>query len=53
MNPLEAVEAIIRMSLLGKWETFDLVAEWAIECWGEFVSEEQMEAIWAKRVRVM
>lgn len=53
MIPLEAVEAIVRTSVLDKWQTFDMVAEWAIESWGEFVSEAQMEEMWAKRVRVM
>lgn len=52
MNAMDAVEAVIRMSVLDKWQTFEMVAEWAIECWGEFVSEAQMEQMWAKRVRV-
>lgn len=49
----EAIEAIVRNSILGKWQTFDLIAEWCIEQWGTFISDEEMEIMWAKRERVM
>lgn len=50
MNAMDAVEAVIRMSVLDKWQTFEMVGEWALECWGEFVSEDVMEEFWSRRV---
>lgn len=47
--PLDAIEAIVRLSPGSKDAAYDLVWEWCIECWSMDLSAEEFDAMWAKR----
>ena len=43
--PVEAIAAIVRLSVLSKEQTFDLVNEWQPD-----VTDEELEQMWQRRM---